>query len=58
MLLLDEPNNALDEETEARLIDILNGLDQTLVLISHDAAFREAVTMKSIVLADGQLHDR
>jgi ATPase subunit of ABC transporter with duplicated ATPase domains len=38
-LLLDEPSNNLDPATRARLIEILNGLDLPLVIISHDWDF-------------------
>lgn len=38
-LFLDEPSNNLDIATRARLIEILNGLDLALVIISHDWSF-------------------
>jgi cobalt/nickel transport system ATP-binding protein len=38
-LFLDEPSNNLDMATRARLIEILNGLDLALLIISHDWSF-------------------
>jgi ATP-binding cassette subfamily F protein 3 len=43
VLLLDEPTNHLDLETTAWLEDYLQGLDATILLISHDRAFLQAV---------------
>lgn len=53
VLLLDEPSNALDEATQARLVDILNALPQALVVISHDAHFRRKVTSHQYRMFDG-----
>ncbi|WP_316859696.1 ABC transporter ATP-binding protein [uncultured Cohaesibacter sp.] len=53
ILLLDEPTNDLDEDTRERLIEILIGLPQTMLLVSHDRAFREAVTTRVISMKDG-----
>jgi len=39
ILLMDEPTNDLDHEARHRLLDILTGLDQTFLLISHDWDF-------------------
>jgi ATP-binding cassette subfamily F protein 3 len=44
VLLLDEPTNHLDLETTRWLEDYLKGLDATVLLISHDRAFLQAVT--------------
>jgi ATP-binding cassette subfamily F protein 3 len=43
VLLLDEPTNHLDLETSRWLEDYLVGLDATVLLISHDRAFLQAV---------------
>lgn len=55
VLLLDEPTNALDQKTQKRLIEILNSLPQTLVVISHDAHFREQVTTRQLHLSNGKV---
>jgi ATP-binding cassette subfamily F protein 3 len=43
VLLLDEPTNHLDLETTRWLEDYLRGLDATVLLVSHDRAFLQAV---------------
>jgi len=43
VLLLDEPTNHLDLETSRWLENYLRGLDATVLLISHDRAFLQAV---------------
>ncbi|SIS85875.1 energy-coupling factor ABC transporter ATP-binding protein [Phaeovulum vinaykumarii] len=55
VLLLDEPTNALDPENAARLLAILRGLDQALVMVSHDAAFRAQLDLREVHLRAGRL---
>ncbi|MGE5516883.1 MAG: energy-coupling factor ABC transporter ATP-binding protein [Bacteroidota bacterium] len=55
VLLLDEPTNALDEVTEARLTDILLGLPQAMVIISHDNAFLDRIATRRVRLHQGRL---
>jgi ATP-binding cassette subfamily F protein 3 len=43
VLLLDEPTNHLDLETSEWLQDYLRGVDETVLLVSHDRAFLERV---------------
>ncbi|WP_198666039.1 energy-coupling factor ABC transporter ATP-binding protein [Tropicimonas sp. IMCC34043] len=55
VLLLDEPTNALDEANEARLTGILEELPQAMVLVSHDARFRQRLATRELRLRDGRL---
>jgi cobalt/nickel transport system ATP-binding protein len=55
VLLLDEPTNALDEEAEARLIGVLLGLPQAMVIVSHDHAFRTRLATRVATLANGRV---
>jgi cobalt/nickel transport system ATP-binding protein len=62
VLLLDEPSTGLDAATKEKLIDILNSLELSLVLISHEYDFlsqtaRHIYTMdKGRILFDQELH--
>ncbi len=55
VLLLDEPTAGLDEAATARLIDVLGGLPQAMLVVSHDRPFREAVTERTLLLRDGRI---
>jgi ATPase subunit of ABC transporter with duplicated ATPase domains len=43
LLLLDEPTNHLDLESLGALEVALNAYDGALLIVSHDAAFLEAI---------------
>lgn len=58
VLLLDEPTNALDEPTRVRLVEILKGLPQALVVVAHDGEFRRSVTSRAYHLEAGRISDR
>lgn len=55
VLLLDEPSNALDRTARQRLIHILAGLPQAMVIISHDHDLVERLATRSAWLNDGTL---
>ncbi len=55
VLLLDEPTNALDERIYTRLIGILLGLPQAMIVVSHDPHFRRAIGTRSVALGEGRL---
>ena len=57
VLLLDEATNALDAATEARLTEVLLGLPQAMVVISHDERFLARMTGRRVRLEAGRLVD-
>ncbi len=57
VLLLDEPTAGLDEASTTRLIGILQSLDLTMLVVSHDRSFREAVSERTLTLRFGRIED-
>lgn len=55
VLILDEPTNALDPDNYARLIEILKGLDQAILLVSHAADFRAEIASDGYLLENRKL---
>lgn len=55
VLLLDEPTNGLDERHAARLIEILTGLPQEMIVVSHDRDFIDQVATRVVELRDGRI---
>lgn len=49
IIILDEPTNDLDIETQQVLEDLLNDFTGTVFLVSHDRAFLDAVTTQVIL---------
>ncbi len=57
VLLLDEPTNHLDIESIQWLEDFLKTFKGALVLISHDRAFLDAVTTRTMEITLSKVHD-
>lgn len=57
VLLLDEPTNHLDIESIQWLEDYLKDYQGSLLLISHDRAFLDNVTQRTVELSLGKLYD-
>ncbi|MDR1884039.1 MAG: ATP-binding cassette domain-containing protein [Prevotella sp.] len=57
VMLLDEPTNHLDIESIGWLEDFINTQAKAVVLISHDRAFIDAVTTRTIELTMGHIYD-
>lgn len=55
VLLLDEPTNGLDTATAARLTELLETMDKTLLMVSHDLAFIERLATRAVALVDGRV---
>jgi cobalt/nickel transport system ATP-binding protein len=55
VLLLDEPTAGLDDHAVARVLDILTGLPQPMLIVSHDREFLGRMTNRSVRLTGGKL---
>jgi cobalt/nickel transport system ATP-binding protein len=55
VLLLDEPTTGLDEDTNKRIIDILNGLDISYVIVSHEYDFLSRTTSEFFSMQGGTI---
>lgn len=55
VLLLDEPSNALDKDARIRLIDVLQGLSQAMIIISHEPSLLEALVTRRTRLEGGKV---
>jgi cobalt/nickel transport system ATP-binding protein len=55
VLLLDEPTTGLDETTERRLVDILQDLDLSFILVSHSIDFLVKTTEFISYIAGGKI---
>ena len=55
VLLLDEPMNGLDDETEERITDILKGLNLSCIFISHNLDFLFKTTERIYAMVNGKI---
>lgn len=56
-LLLDEPTAGLDPVHEERLTEILLGLPQEMIVISHNEEFMERVATRTVYLHEGRIQE-
>ncbi|HRS68104.1 MAG TPA: ABC-F family ATP-binding cassette domain-containing protein [Paludibacteraceae bacterium] len=57
LLLLDEPTNHLDIESIQWLENFLSTCNGAVILVSHDRAFIDAVTTRTIEISLGRIYD-
>ena len=57
LLLLDEPTNHLDIESIQWLENFLSTCNGAVILVSHDRAFIDAVTTRTIEISLGKIYD-
>ena len=55
MLVLDEPTAGLDPRGRRRLIDLLRGLPQTMLVSTHDMALVAELFPRTVVMDEGQI---
>jgi ATP-binding cassette subfamily F protein 3 len=56
-LLLDEPTNHLDIESLQWMENFLNSYEGAVVVVSHDRAFLDTITNRTLVLRSGNMYD-
>ena len=57
LILLDEPTNHMDIESIQWLEDFLINIAKAVVVISHDRAFIDAITTRTIEVTMGRIYD-
>jgi ATP-binding cassette subfamily F protein 3 len=57
VFLLDEPTNHLDIESIQWLEDFLKNYNGSIILVSHDRAFLDNITNRTIEISLGQIYD-
>lgn len=55
LLMLDEPTNHLDIESIAWLEDYLRGYSGSVIIVSHDRAFLDALTNRTLHVVKGRI---
>ena len=56
LLVLDEPTNHLDLQSKDILLDCLKAFTGTVIFVSHDRGFMEALSTKTLELSPGKPH--
>ena len=54
LLILDEPTNHLDLKSKDILLDVLKAFSGTVIFVSHDRGFMEALSTKTLGLGSGR----
>ncbi len=57
VLLLDEPTNGLDIESRLHLIDVINSLDVSMILVSHDPDLLTKTCTKYMTIKYGKFQE-
>jgi cobalt/nickel transport system ATP-binding protein len=55
ILVLDEPSSNLDPASRRELAEILESLDITLLMVTHDLPYALQLCPRAVVMADGQI---
>jgi cobalt transport protein ATP-binding subunit len=55
LLVLDEPSANLDPRSRRELLEILESLERTMIVVTHDLPFAAELCERAVVLAGGRL---
>ncbi len=57
VLLLDEPTNGLDVESRLHLMDVINSLDVSMILVSHDSDLLVKTCSRYVTIKNGKFQE-
>jgi cobalt/nickel transport system ATP-binding protein len=55
LLVLDEPSANLDPRARRELLDLLEALDRTLLVVTHDLPFAAELCERAVILSRGRI---
>jgi cobalt/nickel transport system ATP-binding protein len=55
LLVLDEPSASLDPRARRELLDVLEAIDRTIVVVTHDLAFAGELCERAVILSAGRI---
>jgi cobalt/nickel transport system ATP-binding protein len=55
LLVLDEPSASLDPRARRELLDVLERIDRTMIVVTHDLPFAAELCERAVVLAAGRI---
>jgi cobalt/nickel transport system ATP-binding protein len=55
LLVLDEPSASLDPRSRRELLQLLDGIDRTLLVVTHDLPFAAELCERAVVLSAGRI---
>jgi cobalt/nickel transport system ATP-binding protein len=55
LLVLDEPSASLDPRSRRELLELLAGLEQTLLVVTHDLPFAARLCERAVILSAGRI---
>ena len=55
LLVLDEPSASLDPRTRRELLELLDGLGQTMLVVTHDLPFAAQLCERAVILSAGRI---
>ena len=55
LLVLDEPSASLDPRSRRELLEMLGGLEQTMLVVTHDLLFAAELCDRAVILSAGRI---
>ena len=57
LLVLDEPSANLDPRARRELLEVLDGIDRTMLVVTHDLPFAARLCERAVLLSGGRIVD-